>query len=169
MSGSSDAGQQAARTLGATAIRYPQPAGEEKGVDPNDSFDNGIRVGIIARENSEDAWRVAHERFPTDRKGQVTHQLAMKTSDSQWHKQLSEMVEHDADKDDPYWLGPFKNYKTFCPYLVGSYERVAEELARYIQVGFETFITDIPPSEEELQHTHIVFQEALEKATQWQS
>ncbi len=57
----------------------------------------------------------------------------------------------------PYWLGPFQNYKTFCPYLVGNYRDVAEIVARYIAVGFRTFITDIPPDKEELFHQKIVF------------
>jgi alkanesulfonate monooxygenase len=83
--------------------------------------------------------------------------LAMKVSDSTWHKQLSEMVEEAERQDSPYWLTPFKNYKTFCPYLVGSYSRVAEELARYIAVGYETYILDIPPNEEELHHIGVVF------------
>jgi len=41
-----------------------------------------VRVGIIARKSEEEAWSIANERFPGDRKGQITHQLAMKTSDS---------------------------------------------------------------------------------------
>ena len=65
-----------------------------------------------------------------------------------------------AREDSPYWLGPFQNYKTFCPYLVGSYDRVGEELADYIQLGYTTFILDIPPSEEELEHTAIAFERA---------
>ena len=67
------------------------------------------------------------------------------------------MGEGAETKDSPYWLTPFKNYKTFCPYLVGSYDRVAEELARYIAVGYDTFILDIPPNEEELHHIGVVF------------
>ncbi len=162
MSGSSEAGQEAARTIGATAIRYPQRFSGEAQLERAPSLDSGIRVGIIAREDSEQAWQVAHKRFPMDRKGQVLHQLAMKTSDSQWHQQLSEMAAENAEKDDPYWLGPFESYKTFCPYLVGSYGQVAAELRRYFELGFETFILDIPPCEEELQHTNVVFQEAME-------
>ena len=123
----------------------------------------GIRVGIIAREDEGTAWRVAHARFPEDRKGQLTHQLAMKKSDSSWHKQLSEIGEETDEGNPIYWLGPFKNYKTFCPYLVGNYERVAHELARYIAAGFRTFILDIPPDEEELYHTNIVFQRSMRK------
>ncbi|MGH2568936.1 MAG: LLM class flavin-dependent oxidoreductase, partial [Bacteroidota bacterium] len=82
MSGSSEAGLAAAKQLGATAIQYPNPPAEyeEKPLDP--TLDSGIRIGIIARESEDEAWAVAHERFPEDRKGQLTHQLAMKVSDS---------------------------------------------------------------------------------------
>ena len=159
ISGSSDAGLAAAREIGATAVKYPKPPGEE--VDQRgDVIDSGVRVGIIARENSDEAWRVGRERFPEDRKGQITHKLAMKVSDSQWHKQLSELGEQPVSEENPYWLGPFENYNTFCPYLVGSYDRVADEVARYISLGFTTFILDIPPSEEEIEHTAVVFDRA---------
>jgi alkanesulfonate monooxygenase len=159
ISGSSEAGLAAAREIGATAVKYPKPPGEE--VDQRgDVIDSGVRVGIIAREDSDEAWRVGRERFPEDRKGQITHKLAMKVSDSQWHKQLSELGEQPVSEENPYWLGPFENYNTFCPYLVGSYDRVADEVARYIQLGFKTFILDIPPSEEEIEHTAVVFDRA---------
>ena len=46
--------------------------------------------------------------------------------------------------DSPYWLRPFRSYQTFCPYLVGSCERVAKEVARYMAAGFDRFILDIP-------------------------
>ena len=54
-----------------------------------------------------------------------------------------------------------QNYKTFCPYLVGSYSRVALELGRYVSLGFRTVILDIPPSREELAHVMKVFRMAL--------
>lgn len=168
ISGSSPAGLQAAEDIDAVPIRYPQRPSEEAGNLQESLLANtdpgGIRVGIIARETSEEAWKVAHDRFPPDRKGQLAHQLAMKTSDSQWHHQLSAMAKEDAGKDDPYWLGPFENYRTFCPYLVGSYERVAQELQGYIELGYGTFILDIPPCEEELRHMSIAFNEAVASA-----
>jgi alkanesulfonate monooxygenase len=61
-------------------------------------------------------------------------------------------------------LGPFENYKTFCPYLVGTHESVATELARYIAAGYRTYILDIPAAEEEFEHIGAVFQLASEKA-----
>jgi alkanesulfonate monooxygenase len=161
VSGSSEAGLAAARAIGATAIKYPKPPGEET-VGLDDGIDYGIRIGIIAREKEGEAWRVAHQRFPEDRKGQLTHQLAMKTSDSVWHQQLSHLA--DENEGNPYWLLPFQNYKTFCPYLVGSYDRVAEEIVRYIEAGHTTFILDIPPTQEELSHIGCVFQRSLKQA-----
>ena len=159
ISGSSDAGLAAAREIGATAVRYPKPPGEEDEFAGDPNLDVGVRVGIVAREDGEEAWRVALERFPEDRKGQITHKLAMNVSDSQWHKQLSELSAERVD-DSPYWLGPFQNYKTFCPYLVGTYDRVGEELAGYIRMGYSTFILDIPASQEELEHTAVAFERA---------
>lgn len=159
VSGSSEAGLAAAQALDATAIKYPQPAECEP--DCRDSaMSFGIRVGIVARKNEEEAWQTAHARFPEDRKGQLTHQLAMKTSDSSWHKQLSQMAMDTKVNRNPYWLWPFENYKTFCPYLVGSYGQVAAEIAKYIERGHLTFILDIPPAQEELEHINIVFSQA---------
>lgn len=157
VSGSSEAGLNSAQALGAIAIKYPQPAQCEPACDQATGF--GIRVGIVAREQDEEAWQVAHARFPEDRKGQLTHQLAMKTSDSAWHQQLSRMASETRNGGSPYWLHPFENYKTFCPYLVGSYERVAAELAKYIELGYLTFILDIPPTKDELTHINKVFAE----------
>lgn len=163
VSGSSAAGVIAARAMGATAVRYPKPV-EAYEAEPLDAdLKSGIRVGILARESGDDAWAVAHARFPEDRKGQIAHQLAMKVSDSEWHKQLSGLGERGATPMSPYWLGPFENYKTFCPYLVGSYEIVAKEIARYIGVGHRTFILDVPSTKEELCHIGVVFTQALEE------
>jgi len=159
ISGSSEAGLAAARTLGATAIKYPRAADAEER-SPDDLLHLGVRVGIIARERDADAWAVAYSRFPEDRKGQLTHQLAMKVSDSSWHKQLSTVVVET--ERSPYWLVPFQNYKTMCPYLVGSYDRVAQELARYIALRYRTFILDVPFDREELDHINLAFARALE-------
>jgi len=154
VSGTSAAGIAAARKIGATCISYPgTPSGEKV----SRGMPAGIRIGIIAREESREAWRIAHERYPVDRKGQLAHAMARKVSDSSWYVQLSEIDERPAEHCSPYWLVPFKNYKTFCPYLVGSYDEVRCEVAKYIREGFQTFILDVPPNREELHHTAIVF------------
>lgn len=160
ISGSSNAGLDAARRLGAVAIQYPRPPLElEKEAAPAD-VERGIRIGIISRADPDHAWEVARTRFPEDRKGQVTHQMAMKVSDSVWHQQLSALGRTSAEEANPYWLVPFENYQTFCPYLVGGYERVAAEVARYLALGYRTVILDVPASPEELKHIGIVFERA---------
>ena len=63
-----------------------------------------------------------------------------------------------AQQRETYWLRPFENYQTNCPYLVGSYESVAELLARYRDLGYSSYILDIPDNEEEFEHTGRVFQ-----------
>jgi alkanesulfonate monooxygenase len=161
ISGSSEAGLAAARALGATAIRYPKPAGDHDDPAPVGVAAHGIRVGVIARETEAEAWEIARARFPEERKGQIARQLASKVSDSVWHRQLAEMK--PVESASPYWLVPFQNYKTMCPYLVGSYARVAEELARYMALGSTTFILDVPPDPDELQYTTVAFDRALER------
>jgi alkanesulfonate monooxygenase len=159
VSGSSAAGLAAARAIGAIAVKYPRPPEDEQ--ETADMLgESGVRVGIIARESAEEAWRVAYERFPEDRKGQITHRLAVKVSDSRWHHQLSASRPDEGGDGDPYWLRPFQNYRTFCPYLVGSYDRVAAEVAGYLRAGFTTFILDIPASRQELDHANEVFARA---------
>lgn len=156
VSGSSPAGLAAAHALDATPVKYPHPPGEE---DPPDGREFGVRIGIVARDSEDEAWRVALERFPEDRTGQLTHKLAMGVSDSHWHEQLSQRVDETGDGGgrNPYWLGPFQNYKTFCPYLVGDHATVASEISRYRGLGATTYILDIPPSREELHEIEAVF------------
>jgi len=161
VSGSSEAGMSAARHLGAIAVEYPKPAAEYAAVSQTTTgAPSGIRIGIIARPEGAEAWSVAQARFPEDRKGQLTHQLAMKVSDSSWHQQLSRLGSDAPASRTPYWLVPFQNYKAVCPYLVGSYDQVAEEVGRYLDIGYRTFILDVPANREEMQHTGIVFERA---------
>jgi alkanesulfonate monooxygenase len=159
ISGSSDAGRQTAAALDAVAVHYPDPANAQDGSTLPAGIRRGARVGIIARATSEAAWRIAEARFPPDRRGEITHQLAVKTSDSSWHRQLSERASAD-ERQGCYWLRPFRTYKTFCPYLVGSVGEVAGELRRYLEAGFEAFILDVPPDEEELAWTGATFRAA---------
>lgn len=90
----------------------------------------------------------------------------MKLSDSQWHKQLSKLPADSNEERGIYWLWPFKNYKTFCPYLVGSREQVSDELVKYLAAGFRTFILDIPWEESDLHQTKETFALAERKYRQ---
>ena len=150
MAGSSIAGVAAARNIGALAMRYP--TGTER-ID--NSVKAGIRVGVIARPEEEEAWKIARQRFPDDRKGQITHMLAMSVSDSAWHQRLSDMG--TDQRREPYWLGPFENYQEYCPFLVGSYQQVAEALAKHVIAGNSAFIFDTPADGQDLLHVKHAF------------
>ena len=172
MSGSSAAGLNSARAIGAIPVQYPEPPEHYALSDGKPLGSQGLRIGIIARSDEDEAWRVAYDRFPEDRQGQITHKLALKVSDSVWHKRLAELGESTAQKTpanitgrDPYWLGPYENYKTFCPYLVGNYETVAEALSGYLSAGYDSFILDIPALEEEFEHMRNAFQLAARGVT----
>jgi alkanesulfonate monooxygenase len=153
MSGSSTEGLAAARMVNALSVQYPGPASQTEAEPLGGERGFGIRVGIIARADEEEAWSIAQSRFPEDRRGQVTHQLAMKISDSAWHAQLSALNTPPAARST-YWTVPFQNYKTFCPYLVGSYEQVGDELKRYLAAGCTHIILDVPGGEDEFDHIH---------------
>lgn len=166
ISGSSPAGRDAARALDAVAIRYPQPPDEEDEHELRaNGLKHGIRVGIIARESGSEAWEIARLRFPESRQGELAHALAMKISDSEWHRKLDSLPDGGQDSLDPYWLEPFKNYGTFCPYLVGGYERVAFEIGRYLALGVRTIVTDIPSQPGDLHHVQRVVDEAVTPLT----
>ena len=166
ISGSSEASRAAAAAIGATAIEYPKPV-ETADEDANPGgLRRGVRIGIIARGDADDAWRIAWERFPEDRRGRLGHALAMKVSDSVWHRQLSEQSAATEPGGSPYWLWPFENYRTFCPYLVGDHMTVAREVARFLQRGASSFILDIPTEPSDLEHAGIVFSMAVQLAGQ---
>ncbi len=167
LSGSSDAANQSAERLGAHLIEYPEPV-ESYNDATNETKHQlkGMRIGILARDTHEEAWSDARARFPETRAGQIAHQMAEKTSDSEWHKKLSAQSGNgDGQAEEPvYWLGPFNHYHTFCPYLVGDYDEVANLLSTYLDAGCTTCILDIPVREQELIDTMNVFEKAGEKA-----
>lgn len=156
ISGTSDAGIATAEILGATKVKYAKSLSEYEGETSSEVYNLGVRFGIIARETSQEAWDVANKRFPDDPKGKMAHALATKTSDSKWHEQLSKLEVKEGQS--VYWLKPFHTYKTFCPYLVGSHQEVAEELTGYVKLGHTSIILDIMPKEEDYYHCRQVFE-----------
>lgn len=163
LSGSSSAARETADTLGARLIQYPEPK-EEFSQDNMNGGDaaKGIRIGILTRPSHDEAWSDAFDRFPETRIGELAHQLAKNISDSEWHKRLSRNGENSSggNGQSVYWLGPFNHYHTFCPYLVGDFSEVADEISAYLKAGCTTCILDTPVSEFELENTLRVFNRA---------
>ena len=156
ISGTSEAGLAAANALGAIKVKYAKPLSEYEGVKPDENFNLGVRFGIVARDTSEEAWEIANARFPDDMKGKMAHTMATKASDSSWHKELSNLEK--KEEQDVYWLKPFHTYKTFCPYLVGSHQEVANELAGYVRLGHTSIILDIMNEQDDFTNCRKVFE-----------
>lgn len=153
LSGASDACIAAATTLVATRLSYTKPLAQIAPA-PATSAAIGLRLGIIARPDRETAWQAARARFPADRRGQLAHRMARGTTDSIWHRDISAVADTlDDGGTDTYWLFPLKNYKTFCPYLVGSYDDVAQYVQGYADRGYSTLILDEPENHDDLHHT----------------
>ncbi|MEY9934563.1 alkanesulfonate monooxygenase [Catenulispora sp. GP43] len=142
MSGSSTAGRKAGEEIGAISVRYPSPREAVAEIDESAPRSGGVRIGIIARDTDDEAWTVAHRRFPRTRAGRIQQMLIRGLSDSHWFEQLSTEDEFPGGPESPYWMGPFLTSATYCPYLVGSHDKVEAEIARYVSAGCRDFVLD---------------------------
>jgi alkanesulfonate monooxygenase len=158
MSGSSAAGLECAKAIGARAIQYlkPRAAYSEMIATPDEQY--GIRVGIIARETREAAWEVAHSRFPKNPDGAELRAYFSRVSDSVWVRELNEVTEFL--EPHPYWLSPFKNGQAAAPYLIGDIETVALELAGYMKLGLRTFLLESPQKDDDAKYINSAFRMA---------
>lgn len=137
MSGSSPAGRAAAQSLGAVPIEYPEPLASEHRTHGNN---RGLRIGLVVGRTSAEAWAFAYQRFPADRAGQVRHRLASRVTDSHWHNRLRNVA--SGSTPATYWLGPFENSQSMCPYLVGDRAEIVGALRAYVDRGYTTFVLD---------------------------
>jgi len=152
VSGSSRASFSAALELRAIRLFYPKEPGAYV-VTHVPVMETGIRIGVIARETAAEAWKEAYRRFPS----QVENSAQVSRSDSKWYAEISK-VDARVTNGSAYWLRPFLEYKTYCPYLVGSYAEIAECFSKYVSVGVSTLVLDIPQKESDLVHVKIALQ-----------
>jgi alkanesulfonate monooxygenase len=156
VAGASAACCRTAATLGAVRLSHPPEIGDRS---TGGWTGTGIRIGVIARDTSEEAWRVARQRFPRDEAGERIQDAAATAIDADWHRILS----GDARRppaDPAYWLYPFRAFKEFCPYLVGSREEVAMVLSQYLNQGITTIILQTPRCDEDLPNAQAAITQA---------
>jgi alkanesulfonate monooxygenase len=170
LSGSSSSCKQAAKALGIVRLCYPLPPDAAASEVAEAGTKWGMRIGIVARDSSDEAWAVANTRFPTDPRGVAKQRIISRMSESSWQRNLSLVAETAARTgsggvgEDTYWLRPFQSYKTFCPYLVGSYDEVAQALRQYFAAGVSTVILDVPESYDDLAHARLAIAHAVDGA-----
>jgi alkanesulfonate monooxygenase len=166
VSGSSPGGLKCAGLLNAAAVMYPKPLSPAQAYSATvleeaqrAELHTGIRIGILARETAAAAWSEAKAWFPDNPEGQAMRNDAVQATDSSWLHQLSTLTgDHNTIGQGVYWLGPFASAKSFCPYLVGSYDDVAAYLSAYLRGGVRLIILDCPRREEDLVHAYNALQ-----------
>jgi hypothetical protein len=57
---------------------------------------------------------------------------------------------------------PFRYHHTFCPYLVGDHDEVAQAVTTYLNGGIRTFVLAIPQEPDDLWHARIAIERAVE-------
>lgn len=159
LGGSSDAARETARTLGITRLQYPR-ALESYPPGATDLKGTGVRVGIIARDTSAEAWKVAEERFPRSTTGEVRSRMIAPIIDSTWWHQLQADRLSAQIPDSTYWLYPLRGYGEFCPYLVGDHQAVAEYFAHYLDMGISTLILQLPRDEADVHNAMLAVERA---------
>jgi alkanesulfonate monooxygenase len=146
IAGSSPASLSVATELADVVVTHPVPFADwrEQFLRPLRASDYGgelgIRIGIISRPSGEEAWRIANERFPESWIGE--QETVLKTqSPNVWSRELARRAVAEAEdaarpgSADCYWLGAFHRGHANTPFLVGTYEEVAQRLAEYTRSG----------------------------------
>ncbi len=161
VSGSSAASLQAGEALGIGQLSAPLLPRDHARPDlRKNKFGSGISIGIIARDDSSEAWRIARKRFPADPDGAERMKLLLSASVSSWQPQLASVPIAD-EGEGAYWLVPFRYHHSFNPYLVGSHDEVAQAVTTYLNGGIRTFILDIPQEPDDLHHARAAIERAV--------
>ena len=166
VAGSSPAGRKCAASLSAVPVMYPEPVvnsgGQERLPESVKVGPAGIRIGILARDTSDAAWKAAEAWLPGEARNSFVHESILVATDSYWLRQLTQLsTDYVKLRRDVYWLGPFNRGESFCPYLVGSYEDVAMYMSRYILAGVKVIILDCPRADHDLFHAYTALDRAV--------
>ncbi|GLL03746.1 LLM class flavin-dependent oxidoreductase [Dactylosporangium matsuzakiense] len=162
VAGASEAGRKAAFAVGDVAVTHPEPvqlfaegflASHAAAVRAaaRQPPRVGIRVGLVARPTSEEAWEFARTQYVADRYTRLKMSMRKK-SDSVWSRQMAALATEGDVYDEVYWTGAYRSDQGFAPLLVGDYEQVAQYLAEYLTLGVSTVLLAAVYSEEDFRH-----------------
>jgi alkanesulfonate monooxygenase len=158
VAGASEAGRRCANAVGDVAVTHPEPL-ESFAADflaeRRDGPEVAIRIGLLARPTSEQAWELARERYAGDRQSRLKMQLRKK-SDSEWSRRLATLAAGGDTYDDVYFTGAYRSDKGSAPIFVGSYPEVAGYLGRYLDLGIRKVLLGSVYDEDDFRHVDAV-------------
>jgi alkanesulfonate monooxygenase len=119
----------------------------------------GFHLGILAREQKEDAAAAMEKISPPLRERAIMQKVSFINTDAVWKKELYQAAVNESTADGVYTLVPFKYYHSDVPYLAGSYDEVAAYIRKYISAGLKTFVVEIAGNtgSNEFEHISEVF------------
>ena len=113
----------------------------------------GIRLHVIVRETTEEAWAAANALIRhVDRDTVVRAQQRLDRFDSESQRRMNELVQQNAlnlEVSPNLWTGIGLLRRGAATALVGDAETVAERMKEYAALGIETFILSGYPHLEE--------------------
>jgi alkanesulfonate monooxygenase len=136
LSGMSDSNINLANRVAEVALTKAEPIDDFYknyfGKFKNKNIELGIRIGIIARKDSSQAFEIANERFQPSRKSIITSNILSKRSDNETIRRLNTMALKEKDNvNNTFYTGGILAGKTNNSYLVGSYTEVAKYILQY--------------------------------------
>lgn len=158
IAGSSVSGMEVAKAIGNVAITHPEPFeifSQTFLPSIKPPLEMGIRIGIIARPDSDSAWNYAYNKFPQNRISTIKTMYKTK-SESTWNRKLASIAVESEVFDSVYWTGAYRSAQTSLPMLVGSYAQVKSYLEKYLEAGVNTIILGSVHSDEEFRHINNV-------------
>lgn len=158
VAGSSASGRGVALQVGGVSVTHPEPVDmfTKDFTECNDrGLELGVRFGLLARPTDEEAWDSARSMYPGDRAAYIETVLK-RNSESDWSQRMAVLATDGDLYDGVYWTGLYRSAKAAAPLLVGSYERVAEYLARYLALGIRTILLSQVHTENDFRHAHRV-------------
>ncbi|MCX6391443.1 MAG: LLM class flavin-dependent oxidoreductase [Actinobacteria bacterium] len=116
----------------------------------------GIRLLIIARDTSDEAWAVADRLLASmDEQTMAQAREYFSKMDSVGQSRMTALIDNaslttkDLEIEPTLWAGPALVRDGAGTAVVGNYDEVAAKLADYIDIGFEEFILSGYPHLEE--------------------
>ncbi|MDO6435726.1 LLM class flavin-dependent oxidoreductase [Flavitalea sp. BT771] len=149
VAGASEESSQAAKIVGANKMGMAKPVEGLQQSELAEKLHFGLHFGIIARESRVDATERLNELFYGTEEDKDLMEYSMTNTDGKWKRELNDFAELP---DSTYNLQPFKNFKSDCPYHVGSYDELSDSMVRYVINGFDPLVIEVPPGEDELWH-----------------
>ena len=116
-----------------------------------------LAFGIITRPTREEAIEASYALYPKDKFGQKLLKFSMADNDTLWKARIYDELTNNHAENSLYFLDPFKYKYADCPYILGSYDEIAELISKIAQLKPHSFVLTIR-NEEEFTHINTVFE-----------